>query len=267
MVRCPTCGIRLDEAARRCPRHGEAPSPPPLQDAPTLIPAPELSGYQLGRSLGQGGFGAVFEARRSADGARVAIKVARSDQPSAAARLVREGVALAAIGATAVPKVWASGHLDHGPPYLVLEYVSWPTLAERMADQLGPVPADLFASLAPAIVELVEISHQRGFVHCDLKPENIFVGSVVKGDDAAIGARLFDFGLAQPLSDGSASETSVEPLADEGTAGTPEYMAPEQCDGRGAVDGRTDIYALGVILYEMCAGAPPFWGGAPAHIS
>ena len=269
MVRCPTCGIRLHEAARRCPRHGEAPSPPPSDDADSLIPAPKLSGYQVGRSLGQGGFGAVFEARRSADGARVAIKVARGDQPSAAAGLAREGIALAAIGAPVVPRLWASGHLDEGSAYLVLEHVAWPTLAERMAQQLGPLPGDLFRALAPAIVQLVEICHQRGFVHCDLKPENIFVGSA-SANDAEDGAaeaagslaRLFDFGLAQPLSGRSGSPGSVERIDDEGTAGTPEYMAPEQCDGRGAVDVRTDVYALGVILYEMCSGAPPFWGRA-----
>ncbi|HET6148128.1 MAG TPA: protein kinase [Polyangia bacterium] len=262
MVRCPTCGIRLGEVARRCPRHGEATTPPPPEDAPALIPTPELSGYQVGRCLGQGGFGAVFEARRLSDGVRVAIKVARSDQPSAAARLALEGQALAAIGAPVVPRLWASGHLEHGPPYLVLEYLDWPTLAERMAQQLGPLPGDLFASLAPAIVQLVEISHQRGFLHCDLKPENIFVGCARDDDDAAIGARLFDFGLARPFFHPAAMRATVEPIADDETAGTPEYMAPEQCDGRGAVDGRTDVYALGVILYEMCDGAPPFWGRA-----
>ena len=256
MVRCPTCGIRL--AHRCCPHHGELVATPIAAepDAP-FAPLPDVPGYVVGRMLGHGGFGAVFEATSATDDQRVAIKIARSDEPSANARLVREAAALAAIGPPAVPAVRASGRLITGANYLVLEYVPAQTLAQCLAEQQGPLPPEMFATLAAAIVQLVEIAHERGFAHCDLKPENIFVGRF--GDDGATGARLFDFGLAQHLSEPRWA-TIDQPIPEAPGAGTPEYMSPEQCEGRSPSDARTDIYALGIILYEMCCGAPPFWG-------
>src|SRR6266700_8178976 len=225
MVRCATCGIRLHETTRNCPRHGTTSVPvPPADSVPLAIPA--LPGYRIDRLLGRGGFGVVFAAERLSDGAPVAIKVARGDQPRIAnGRLAVEGNALAAIGAPTVPALFDRGELADGAGYLIIEYVRAPTLAERLVDHLGALPASLITPLAPAIVRLVTRVHAAGFLHGDLKPENLFVGPF--GLDGAPGARLFDFGLARLLDRGS-PETGDHQSALHG-AGTPEYMSPEQC--------------------------------------
>ncbi|MGH2930686.1 MAG: protein kinase domain-containing protein, partial [Solirubrobacteraceae bacterium] len=111
---------------------------------------------------------------------------------------------------------------------------------------------DDFARDALAILAAVETAHGRGFVHCDLTPENLFV-------DVQTGVKLFDFGLVRSVGAGGAR---VEATKEEAPAGTPEYMSPEQCEGRAELDARSDIYALGAIFYEMLAGAPPFWGNS-----
>lgn len=224
------------------------------------VPSPAIPGYRVKGLLGRGGFSTVFEAERSHDSISAAIKVARTDQPLASAALCREEKALVAIGPPAVPQLWGRGELDDGSSYLILEYVRAPTLAERMAVALGPLPADLLSILVPAIVRVSAICHEAGYVHCDLKPENIFVGPF--GSNQTPGVRLFDFGLARSIGARPQDSELEELVGDERVAGTPEYMAPEQYDCPESVDARTDVYALGVILYEMLCGAPPFWGSA-----
>lgn len=272
MIRCPACGIRLPDAASRCPVDGALPSPPApaapaASDAPPPyeVPEPVIAGLKIGKRIGQGGFGAVFAAERTGDGARVAVKVARADQPSASDRLVQEAEALRAIGSPHVPIVYDAGRLPDGAAYLVMEYVAAPTLAAELARTGGALSAERFAQLAPALLRIVEIAHDAGFIHCDLKPENVFVAEPDGKDDGFL-VKLFDFGLVRrvrakapaPLADGASPGQASEDAAE----GTPEYMSPEQCDGRGDLDLRSDVYALGVMLYEMACGAPPFWGNA-----
>ncbi len=255
MVRCPSCGIRLRDDGPLCPTHG-APPPAPVPAEPTTpfeVPPPALAGYTVRSLLGLGGFGAAFRAEREADGVTVAIKVARADQYSASDRLLLEAEALRAIGPPYVPAVYDVGRLADGAAYMVMEFVSAPILAVQLTESLGPLPPALFAREAPALVELVAVAHDRGFLHCDLKPENVFVAS----DPARAGfvAKLFDFGLVRRLGARRADDTR-----EEAPEGTPEYMSPEQCEGDATVDARSDVYALGVMLYEMAVGAPPFWG-------
>jgi tetratricopeptide (TPR) repeat protein len=188
----------------------------------------------------------VLAARREADGLKVALKVARGDVPVAVAQLAREAEALCAAGPPAVPALLGEGRLHDGSPYLVLERVEARTLADRLAEVPGPLPLAEAVARALALLDALAALHAAGFAHCDLKPENVFV------EDAPPRARLFDLGLAEPISrDGAGAGTF---------AGTAEYMAPEQVEGRVGPDGRADLYAAGVVLFEMLAGRPPFFG-------
>jgi serine/threonine protein kinase/predicted ATPase len=261
MVRCPNCGIRLQQATLVCPRHGV---PPIALASPETIPVPppHLFAYRFDRLIGRGGFGAVFLAERLSDGEPVAVKIACGDQPRVAnARLAVEGSALRAVGPPTVPRLFENGTGADGVRYLVMEYVPAPTLAEHLARSAGPLPAVVTASLTRALVRALAHVHGAGFLHCDLKPENVFVVPV--GSDGELDVRLFDFGLARRL-DGAAADDDERDDPIHG-AGTPEYMSPEQCTRQRALDPRSDVYALGACLYEMLAGAPPFWGN-PAEV-
>jgi tetratricopeptide (TPR) repeat protein len=255
MIRCPSCGKRLVDAAPSCATHGPPPPTPPPTDppAPFVVPEPDLEPYRVKGLLGQGGFGAVFRAERISDGQLVAIKVARADNASAGESLLREAAALAAVGAPHVPTLFETGKLADGSVYAVMEFVRAATLADRLAELPGPMPVEEFGRHALALLAIIEAAHARGLVHCDLKPENVFV-------DDAFGAKLFDFGLVRKPGD-----KPTESTKEEAPAGTPEYMSPEQCEGRVDIDARSDLYALGVIFYEMLASSPPFWG-KPAEV-
>ena len=239
-----------------CASHGAAPIPAPAgsDEAQPIVPPPDLVDYRPGRLLGQGGFGAVYRARRVADDLEVAIKVSRPDQFSASERLLLEAAALRAIGTPFVPAVFEVGHLPVGAAYVVMEFVKAPTLAEVLTEVAGPLPRAVVFRIAPALAGLVARAHDRGFLHGDLKPENVFV--IPDSDAEGPPVRLFDFGLVRRL---DAARTST---GEELPEGTPDYMSPEQCEGGGVIDARSDIYSLGVMLYEMVTGAPPFWGKA-----
>jgi len=191
----------------------------------------------------------VYAAERESDGLRVAIKTARYDQAGASERLVREIEHLRAVAPPYVPAVHHSGQLADGTAFAVLEFVVAPTLADELTNGAVPFKPDAFKVRADAMLSSIAAIHARGRVHCDLKPENIFIES------APVRARVFDFGLARLGSDAGGSA----PVGIEGTA---EYMSPEQCREDAALDCRADLYALGVIFYEMLTGAVPFFGTA-----
>src|SRR5436190_12313992 len=170
MIRCPTCGRRIVDAAPVCPKHGAPPpAPPPTEEktTPFVVSPPELPSFKVKKTLGQGGFGAVFLAERVSDKQLVAIKVARADNASAGEALLREADALAAVGVPHVPAVFDRGLLDNGSTYVVMEFVKAQVLSDRLAALEGDLDLEEFARDALAILNVIEVAHGRGLVHCD----------------------------------------------------------------------------------------------------
>ena len=226
-----------------------------MPDGDRVDGAPVIPGYRLVRLLGEGGMGRVYLAEDEVLGRRAAVKVMparRVDSEDARARFLREARLLASVEHPNVVRVYAFGEAE-GQPYLVMEYVEGESLADRLRRErrLGQPEA---LRIARAVTEALAAAWESGVVHRDVKPSNILVDR--KGH-----VRVADFGLAKPTVD-SADPT----LTREGAiVGSPAYMSPEQ--GRGLpVDFRTDVYSLGVVLYEALAGARPFQGATPVDI-
>lgn len=210
---------------------------------------PGISGYELEGSLGAGGFGEVYAARRRRDGRCVAIKLMRREN---ARRLDREAEALRRLGPPLVPALLEQGILDDGSPFLVLELLEGESLATWLGGlpQAAPDPRDAFG-IVERLAEAVDAMHDRGVIHRDLKPENIFLR-------AFHSVTLIDFGLAFPV-DGDWSESPVALTEPGQRLGTATYGAPEQWRGERPTR-RTDLYSFGVVAFELLCGRPPFVG-------
>ncbi len=214
--------------------------------------------YRLGQPLGAGASGAIYEALRVSDQKPVAIKLLRTavaHDAVAADRLRREAEALGLAWHPNVVEVYDDGVLADGTSYLVMERLEGTTLAERL--QEGPLDAAALTPIVTQACEALTAVHAAGVIHRDLKPSNIFL---VKTADATTHIKLLDFGIARI----EWAETRLTHMG--GALGTPGYMAPEQEEGR-ELDGRADLFALGVIMYECLAGQrpdrpPPDWRGA-----
>jgi serine/threonine protein kinase len=244
--RCPVCDRRI-RADAACPWDGGRVEPRPV-DAPAT---PLLPGVVIERLVGVGGGGAVWAGQRG--GEPVAVKMAHTGSPLMHARFAREAEAMRRVGPPAALRLLETGVLDERP-YLVMELATHRTLADELAALEEPPPAAWVLARGAALLDALEAVHRAGVVHRDLKPEHVILPPGR--------ARLLDFGLAlEP-------QHSADPrLTAAGTvAGTPHYMAPEQLRDD-AIDARADIYAFGVIFYEMLTLRPPFTGdeGSIAH--
>mgnify|MGYP000561865818 CR=1 FL=1 len=214
--------------------------------------------YQLVRLLGRGGTSEVFEGHHAETDQRVAIKLLPTDllwDPKVedyAARFREEARVINRIRHPGVVQVLDLGALPDGRAYLVMELLAGVSLRQRLRER-GAHPADEVLALLRQLAAALAVVHEAGILHRDLKPENVMLTPADGDGGDAEQAKILDFGLARLLD-------APERLTTEGRImGTPAYMAPEQCLGEAASD-RTDVYALGVLGYELVAGAPPFRG-------
>jgi eukaryotic-like serine/threonine-protein kinase len=219
---------------------------------------PPLAGrYALRRELGTGAHARVYLADDQKLGRAVAIKVLNASaahSQEAVQRLEREGRIAAVINHPNVCAVSDVGRLDNGLPFLVMEFLAGETLAQRL-EREKKLPVTVAVDFSEQMLLAIHAAHRLGFVHRDVKPANVFLVDLGLGRHLL---KLLDFGTAY-LSGSVASES--ETLTHAGlVVGTPEYMSPEQLRGLRDFDARTDVYACGVVLYEMLAGRRPFPG-------
>jgi serine/threonine-protein kinase len=230
---------------------------------PTLPPGTLIAGkLRLLRTLGAGGMGVVYEVEHEITKHRRALKVLHAyaaEQPGVVERFLREASAAGRVGNAHVAETFDAGKLESGEPYLLMELLDGETLDHRL-QRSGPLdPGDL-CDLIHQACEGVQAAHEAGIVHRDLKPENLMIVS----RDGAPFVKILDFGISKF----DAERTGSLKLTTEGLVmGTPYYMSPEQVRGSSTIDARTDIYALGVILYECACGVRPFEAAAIQHLA
>jgi eukaryotic-like serine/threonine-protein kinase len=232
-----------------------------------LAPGTKLGPYEIQSPLGAGGMGEVYHARDTRLDRAVAIKVLPqhlSTNPDLKQRFEREARAISSLNHPRICTLHDVGHQE-GIDFLVMEYLEGETLADRL--RKGPLPLKEGLKIGIEICEALDVAQRAGIVHRDLKPGNIMLTKT--------GAKLMDFGLAKPVAAGMSSSASapllsaaktmseatpLSPLTSAGMViGTIQYMAPEQIEGREA-DARSDLFALGAVLYEMVTGKRPFEG-------
>jgi serine/threonine-protein kinase len=214
--------------------------------------------YRVERVLGIGGMGAVVAAHHLQLDTKVAIKfllphmLAHQD---AVARFAREARNAVRITNEHVARVWDVGTLDNGVPYMVMEYLQGADLSALLR-QRGPLPIEDAIDFILQAMEALAEAHVLGIVHRDLKPANLFC---IRRPDRKQSIKVLDFGISKATAPGGASGNLVT-TATASLMGSPFYMSPEQIETANAVDSRTDIWALGVILFELLAGTVPFYG-------
>ena len=216
-----------------------------------------IGGYTITRCVGKGGMGMVYEAKHQRMSQRAAVKVLGRElfhDEKVLQRFFNEAKALSIVQHPSIVKVFEFGQLDDGTAFIMMEFLEGEPLLQEIAraqrqGQRQPLP--LLLERGRQIAAALAICHEKGVVHRDLKPENVFI---LPDPEAPLGERvkLLDFGIAKFL-DGPSRKTTIGTIL-----GTPLYMAPEQCEGRQDLDEKVDVYALGVMLYEMLAGHLPF---------
>jgi eukaryotic-like serine/threonine-protein kinase len=225
-----------------------------------------IGSYHVGRKLGEGGMGAVYLGHHTLLGRRAAIKVllpALSEREDLVNRFFNEARAATSISDPGVVQIFDFGYHTDGSAFIIMEYLDGESLDARLA-RFGRLPAADALRLARQAATSLAAAHAQNIVHRDLKPENIYL---VRDPEVASGERvkILDFGIAK-LSDDHPSRGAMMKTQTGALMGTPVYMSPEQCRGASELDHRSDIYALGCVLFQLLVGVPPFDGEGMGEI-
>jgi serine/threonine-protein kinase len=231
----------------------ERPEPPERPESQYLSGDVIADRYRLVRKIGQGGMGVVWVAHSLVLGVDIALKLIRADPSDSgiASRMAREAHAAARLGHPALVRMFDFGWTNRGDPYLVMELVQGDTLG-RIIRRDTKIPAIRAVQILLPIADGLRVAHERSIVHRDIKPDNIVLAVDALGRRQP---KLLDFGIAKvDLKGGSAAKITQMGAV----LGSPEYMSPEQALGLEDIDGRTDVWSLCIVLYEMLTGRVPF---------
>jgi eukaryotic-like serine/threonine-protein kinase len=218
--------------------------------------------YVVERTLGEGGMGFVLAATHRHLDQRVAIKCLLpelADDPEIVARFLREGQAATKIRSEHVVRVLDVGTLDSGAPFLVMEYLDGRDLSQLL-EAAGPLPVQRAVDYVLQALEAIAEAHALGMVHRDLKPANLFESHRADGTPVI---KVLDFGISKVTTPGGMNPSMTRTQT---TMGSPQYMSPEQMRSTRDVDARADIWAFGIVLFELVAGAPVFKGQSMAEL-
>ncbi|MBK8256973.1 MAG: serine/threonine protein kinase [Polyangiaceae bacterium] len=251
---CPECGRRFPGEFRVCPHDAKDLLDEPEEgeaERDELIGAVLNETYSIIRTIGEGGMGRVYEARHTRlSSKRFAIKVMHPEytrQPEVVSRFQREAEAASSLRSPHVVGVYDVGRTPDGRPFMVAEYLEGKELADFLTEQ-GKLSVPMGVRIVRQICKALTLAHEKGVIHRDMKPENVFL----TGDLRAPTATVLDFGISK-IGDGSGTNLTKTGMI----MGTPSYMAPEQARGE-RVDHRADVYAVGAILYAALTGQRPF---------
>lgn len=216
--------------------------------------------YKLESILGVGGMGAVYRATHMKLGKTVALKMLRVNEPNVKdleSRFEREAMTTSQLQHPRLTSVHDYGVSENSEPYLVMDYIDGVTLSSALKSG-GEFSLARAISIFSQICEGLAYAHSQGILHRDLKPSNIMLGKDFQGNDAVT---IVDFGISKLLW----SEHAAQNTATGQIMGSPSYMSPEQCQGQ-PMDGRSDIYSLGCLMFEVLTGTPPFRGEHPVEL-
>ncbi len=250
MKTCTTCGAEWSDDTRFCPTDGTT-----LRSAGgggDLVGTVIADRYHIEKKLGEGGMGAVYLGEHVKMGRKSAIKVmtqSMANAPEAIARFNREAANAARINHPNVCAIYDFGETDDGVIYLAMEFIEGESLNDTLHRE-GALPPSRAADILKQTADALHVAHDLGIVHRDLKPDNIMLARG-RGDSDVV--KVVDFGIAKAMTGEEGQKVTKTGLV----VGTPEYMSPEQLSGD-VLDGRSDLYSLGLVFYRMLTGTLPF---------